>query len=77
MNEPPRQPREKATCTQQTSLQYRVILADNGHVTLVEMTERTFGDHLPFSSCAMSRPTYRPFLYRRLRDAGDRAFVFA
>src|SRR3954468_1167567 len=42
VNERPYQPRQEAACAQPAPLQHRVILADDGHVSLVEIAERTF-----------------------------------
>jgi hypothetical protein len=41
VNERPHQPREEAACVQPAPLQYRIILADDGHVALVEIAEWT------------------------------------
>src|SRR5712671_7165034 len=74
MHERPHQPCEEATCAKRASLQYRVILADDGHVALIEIAERTFD--LPPLQLIRDQPSdVPPFLYRRLRDAGDRMFV--
>src|SRR5215468_2240312 len=42
VNERPHQPGEEAAGAQGAPLQYRIILADDGHVALVEIAERTF-----------------------------------
>src|SRR5215472_452823 len=40
VNERPDEPGHKAACPQRAALQYRVILADDGHVALIEIAER-------------------------------------
>src|SRR5260370_6027585 len=67
VNERPYQPRQETACAQPAPLQHRVILADDGHVSLVEIAERTF----EFPSFQLFRdqpPDVAPFLDRTLRD---------
>src|SRR5262249_49055007 len=69
VDERPHQPREEAACVQPAPLQHRVILADDGHVALVEIAERTF-DRPPLQLFVDQPPDVPPFLNRRLRHAG-------
>src|SRR6516164_11548643 len=41
LNEGPHQPRQEAAGAQPAALQHRIVLADDRHVTLVEIAERT------------------------------------
>src|SRR5262249_39157683 len=74
VNERPPQPRQEAARAQPAPLQYRVILADNGHVALVEIVERTF-DFLPLQLARDQAPDIPPFLNRRLGHARHWMFV--
>ena len=74
MNERPHEPRQEAACAQPASLQHRIILADDGHVALVEIAERTFD--LPPLQLFRDQPSdVPPFLNRRLRHARHRMLV--
>src|SRR5215469_9214510 len=55
VNERPDQPGWEAARAQRASLQDRIILADDGHVALVEIVERTFD--LPPLQLARDQPT--------------------
>src|SRR5712691_13461783 len=65
MNERPHQPRQEAACAQPAPLQHRVILADDGHVALVEIAERAF-DLPPHQLFRDQPPDVPPFLNRCL-----------
>src|ERR1700733_15211772 len=74
MNERPDHPSQKSACAQPSPLQHRVILADYGHVALVEIAEWTF-DAPPLQLFRDQPPDEPPFLNRRLRHAGHRMFT--
>src|SRR6266446_2928000 len=69
VNERPHQPRQEAACAQPAPLQHRVILADDGHVALVEIAEWTL-DLPPLQVSRNQPPDVPPFLNGCLRDAG-------
>src|SRR5262245_63665078 len=74
VNERPHQIRQEATGAQPTPLQHRVILADDGHVALVEIAEWAL--HLPSLQLFGDQPPDVPaFLNCRLRHAGHRMSV--
>ena len=74
VNERPDQPRREAARAQRSSLQDRIILADDGHVALIEIAERTF-DLPPLQLFRDQPPDVPPFLNRRLRHAWHWMFI--
>src|SRR5262249_19235677 len=73
-DEGPHQIREEAARMQSAPFEYRVILADDGHVALIEIAERMY-DLLPLEVFRDQPPDIPPFLNRRLRHAGYRMFI--
>src|SRR5215472_18230082 len=71
VNERPDEPGQKAACSQRAALQLRVIHADDGHVALIEIAERT-PKLLPFQLFRDQPSDVLPFLNRRLRHTGHR-----
>src|SRR5271167_4990 len=69
MQEDPDEPRGEPAHANAPALQYREILADDGHIALVEISERTFR-FMPVELARDQAPDIAAFLDRRLRDAG-------
>src|SRR6516164_8652262 len=74
VNDRPHQPRQETACVQPAPLQHGVILADDRHVALVEIAERTF-DLSPLQLLCDQPPDVASFLNRGLRNAWHRVFV--
>jgi hypothetical protein len=74
VNERPHQPGEESARLQSTPFEYTVILADNGHVALIKIAERTF-DLPPLQFTRDQPPDISAFLNRSLRHAGYRMFI--
>src|SRR5271167_1474289 len=68
MQEDPDQPGREAAHAKTPALQDREILADDGHVALVEISERTFR-LMPVELARDQAPDVASLLDRRLRDA--------
>src|SRR6476659_1936685 len=64
VNERPHQPGEESARVQSAPFKYRVILADHGHVTLIEIAE-WMSDLLPPQLFRDQPPDILPFLNRR------------
>src|ERR1700677_3935847 len=69
MQEDPDEPGGEAAHAKTSALQDREIFADDGHIALVEISERTFR-LMPVELARDQAPDVAPLLDCRLRDAG-------
>src|SRR3984957_7019076 len=71
MQEDPDEPCDEPAHANMPALQNREIFADDGHIALIEISERTFR-FMPVELARDHASDIASFLDRRLRDAGHR-----